>query len=112
MLAIEHIGKVAVARFSSEVTLTGQQAEAVAEELRSLLKDFGSRRLLVDFSNVASLASLMLGKLVNLNREAEAVGGRLALCNLKPVIYEIFDVTRLSKILAIYRSESEALMSF
>jgi anti-sigma B factor antagonist len=111
-LAIERMGPVAVARFTREVVLNGQEAEAAGERLNALAAEPGCPRLLLDFANVQSLSSLMLGKLVGLNRTVETAGGRLALCNLRPPIREIFDVTRLSQILYIYAAEQEALDSF
>jgi anti-sigma B factor antagonist len=111
-LAIETVGDVTVARFSREVVLSGRQAEAVAAQLTALLAEPGRSRLLLDFANVWSLSSLMLGKLVMLSRAAESAGGRLALCNLRPDVGEIFELTRLTQILSVYPGEQEALKSF
>jgi anti-sigma B factor antagonist len=108
-LEVEPRGDVLVARFTRPVVLSGRAAEAAAERLASLLPELGRRRLLVDFGNVRSLTSLMLGKLVRLNREAEVAGGRLALFNLSPDVREIIEVTRLNLILSLYDDESGAL---
>ena len=54
----------------------------------------------------------MLSKLVLLNRRAESLGGRLALCNMRPDVLGIFEVTRLTLVLNIYPGEEEALQSF
>jgi anti-sigma B factor antagonist len=112
LLAIEQVGDVAVARFTREVILCGQEAEAAGEQLSAFLAAPGPRRLLLDFANVGSLSSLMLATLVTLNRAAESARGRLALCNLRPPIREILDVTRLTQILYVYPGEQEALESF
>ena len=111
-LNIELVGGVAVARFAPELILSGAQAEAVGAELDARLAEPGGQRMLLDFANVRSLSSLMLAKLVALNRAAASAGGRLALCNLRPEIHEILEVTRLTQILFIYRAEPEALQSF
>jgi anti-anti-sigma factor len=97
-----------VARFAREVVLSGSPAEAAGEQLMALVSQPG-RRLLVDFGNVKSLSSLMLGKLLRLNRAAQEGGGRLALFNLRPDVREILEVTGLNRILALYASEQEAL---
>ena len=98
-----------IARFPRPVSLCAEVAEAVAAGLASLLSEPGRRRLLVDFGNVQSLTSFMLGQLVKLNRTAEANGRRLALFNLPPYIRQIVEVARLNLILSLYDDESAAL---
>jgi anti-anti-sigma factor len=111
-LHIEYVGEVAVARFTHEVILCGTEAETAGARLTALLAAPGLHRLLLDFANVHSLSSLMLSKLLALNRAAESGQGRLALCNLRPPIREIFDITRLTQILYVYPTQQEALDSF
>lgn len=106
------VGGVTVALFGNEVILSGPDAEAVGGRLAALLAEPGRQRLLLDFANVRSLSSIMLGKLISLNRAATSAGGRLALCNLRPDIAEILEVTRLTQILLVYRDKEEALQSF
>src|SRR5271166_4671477 len=96
-LEVTTVGDVTVARFNREVVISGRLAETVGDQLMDLLAGPARGRVLLDFANVKSLSSLILGKLVLLNRAAEGAGGRLALCNLRPDIYEIMDVTRLTK---------------
>jgi anti-sigma B factor antagonist len=111
-LEVATVGQVTVARFTREVVLSGKDAEVVGEHLRTLLAEPARRKLLLDFANVLSLSSLILGKLIMLNRVAESAAGKLALCNLRPGIREIMDASRLSLILYIYAEEQEALQSF
>ena len=54
----------------------------------------------------------MLARLVGLDREARAAGGRLALCALGPQALALFQTTRLDRKLHIYPTEAEALRSF
>ena len=100
---------MAVVRFDRELILTGHQAEAVGNAVMFLLNEPAGHQVLLDFGNVRSLTSLMLGKLVLLNREAESNGRRLALFNLRPEIREIMEITRLTLLLSIYDDEREAL---
>jgi anti-anti-sigma factor len=111
-LHIEYVGEVTVARFAREVILCGAEADSAAARLTALLAGPGPHQLLLDFGNVHSLSSLMLSKLLALNRATESGHGRLTLCNLRPAIREIFDITRLSQILYVYPGEREALASF
>lgn len=109
MLEVEAREDVFIARFTRQVSLCGQVAEVVAEQLVSLLSELGRQRLLVDFGNVQSLTSYMLGQLVRLNRTAEAKGRRLALFNLSPYVRQIVEVARLDLLLSLYEDESAAL---
>lgn len=110
-LVIDSLGKVAVARFSREVVLSGGLAVDFGEKMAAALRP-NQNALLLDFGNVKSLSSLILGKLISLNRKAESLGGRLALCNLQPDIRDIMEVTRLSQLICVYPTEQEALASF
>jgi anti-sigma B factor antagonist len=98
-----------IARFTRQMSLNGEVAEAVAERFVSLLADLDRQRLLVDFGNVDSLSSFMLGQLVKLNRTAEAAEKRFGLFNLRLHIREILDVSRLNLILSLYQDEADAL---
>jgi anti-anti-sigma factor len=109
LVRVDSVGGRTVVRFTREVVLTGQQAEAVGEELTRLVGESGPGGLVLDFGNVRSLSSLMLGKLVRLNQAARDAGGELALCNLRPDVQAIFEVTRLTQLLRIYPGEPEAL---
>jgi anti-anti-sigma factor len=108
-LGVEMRRDAVVARFTREAVLSGPEAEAAAERLTALVAAVGPRPLLVDFGQVLSLSSLMLGKLVKLCRTADAAGVRLVLFNLRPDIRDILEVTRLALLLRLYGSEAEAL---
>jgi anti-sigma B factor antagonist len=110
-LQVERRGDAVVARFTREVILSGSQAEEAAAVLMALMAELGRRPLLVDFGKVRSLTSLMLGKLIGLNRAAESAGARLAIFNLRPDVRDILEVTRLNLVLSIYNDEPDALLS-
>ena len=60
-----------------------------------------SRSLRIDLGDVMFLSSATLGKLLMLVRRATAAGCRITLCNLNPVIAEVFQVTKLDQILNV-----------
>ena len=111
-LQMEQAGKVTIVRFLQSLVLTGTTAETVSDHLGRLVEDRNHCRLLLNFGNVQSLTSLMLGKLIALHKLAQAAGGRLAVCALSPDVHQVFEVTRLTEYLAIYPDEPEALCSF
>ena len=108
-LGVERRGDAVVARFACEVVLSGPRADAAGAGLRALLAEPDRRPLLVDFGNVRSLSSLMLGHLIALRKAAEAAGVRVALFNLRPDVRGILEVTGLTLFLRLYGTEAEAL---
>src|SRR5262245_54214143 len=108
-LNIESRDDVVIARFSTQVILGGQIAEAVSERLASLLRESDRRRVVVDFANVRSLTSLMLGKLVHLNNVAGSLKTKLVLYNIAPNVRKTLEVTRLDQLLSIKEDEASAL---
>jgi anti-anti-sigma factor len=106
---VERRGDAVVARFAHEMVLSGAEAEAAAERLMALLAGPGSQPLLIDFGNVRSLSSLMLGKLVELSRAARSAEVRLGLFNLRPEVRGILEVTGVNLVVNLYGDEAEAL---
>jgi anti-sigma B factor antagonist len=108
-LAVEQRGDVTVARFKIARLLKEGTVEVIGEQLFALVDAEGRRRLVLDFSRVERVYSVMLAKIAALHQKLEAAGGRLALCQLHPDVYEVFLALGLNKVLAIYDDEHQAL---
>ena len=50
----------------------------------------------------------MLGILVDMTRKANALGGQVVLCGLKPELHGIFKVTRLERLLKVVHDPDQA----
>jgi anti-sigma B factor antagonist len=81
-------------------------------QIDTLLHEVGRHNLILNLAGLEGLPSLTLGKLVLLNRRAQAVHGRLVLCNLARTAAEVLDSTHLTELFRIYRTERDALQSF
>ncbi len=81
-------------------------------QIDTLVHDDGRRYLVLNLSSPEYLPSLVIGKLVLLNRRAQAVHGRLALCNLSRAAADVLDGTQLTELFRIYGTESDAVRSF
>ena len=112
LLTTALVGNVTVVRFCAHLILTGEKSDAVGAELYRLADTANPCRLLLDFANVQSLTSSILGKLILTDKKVVARGGRLALCNLNPDLREVFEITQLHRLLNVYPGEPEALASF
>jgi len=87
----------AVALVGENIALDEEAALALAQQLFSLVDQFGGRHYVLDLANVHYLTSTTLDKLVVLNGRLRGLGGKLTLCNLNPQVHELFNVTGLSE---------------
>lgn len=71
-----------------------------------------SKRLVINFQGVAFIWTDVLGKLFVLNRKCMAEGIKLTLCNMSPIVADLFKITRMPKPLAIYEDEATAIAAF
>jgi anti-sigma B factor antagonist len=111
-LEMEPIGDITVVNFLDKKILDEQNIQIIGEELFRLVDDQGHRKLLLNFGNVEYLSSAALGKLITLNKKLQQNGGRLVLCNIRPEIHEVFEITKLDKFFKIAKEEQAALQAF
>jgi len=109
LLQVEQVGDVTVVRFTRRTILEATAIEAVGQRLFELVQNEGRRRVVLNFTQVESLTSAMLGKFMTLFREVQAAGGRLAFCNVDPFLLQIFKICHVTDLIPIYGTESEAL---
>lgn len=109
---VEDVGDVTVVKFVDKRILDEQNIQLIGEQLFGLVDDDGKRKVLLDFENVEYLSSAALGKLITMNKKVRGVSGQLRLCNIRPEIYEVFEITRLNKVFPIYDDQETALEAF
>jgi anti-sigma B factor antagonist len=108
----EDIGEVTVLRLTVPRLLDDGEIVALFDGIVSLLNEEGRSHLVLNLCRAEPLASMVIGKLVMLNRRVQAAGGRLVLCGLGPRTAEILSVMRLTPLFRIYLEEQPALRSF
>ena len=111
-LEVETVGDVTVARFTRRSFLATDQVEALSAQLVSAVEESGCRKFLLNFTNVESMTTSMVGYLVQLKKKIEASGGKLALCKIDPFLFEIFKILKLTRFFTIHDDEPSALASF
>jgi anti-sigma B factor antagonist len=111
-LEVERIGEVFVVKFTPQRILDEDLIQAIGRQLFGLMEKVDRPQLVLNFSPVSQLSGALLAKLVRACQRAKAAGGRLVLCAIDPELYEVFRITRLDKIVSIYRDEVEALQTF
>ena len=89
-----------------------QNIQQIAEQLYAVVDEDGKRNILLDFANVEYLSSAALSRLISLNKKVRGVNGQLRLCNIRPDLMVVFEITSLNKIFSIYPDEEKALGAF
>jgi anti-sigma B factor antagonist/stage II sporulation protein AA (anti-sigma F factor antagonist) len=65
--------------------------------------------VLLDFSGVEYISSAGLRALMMASKQSKAANGRLAVAGLKPVVKEIFAISRFSYVVQIFETPAEAI---
>ena len=111
-LVVEDVGDIAVVSFVDKKILDEQNIQMIGDDLFRLVDELGRRKILLNFANVEFMSSAALGKLIRLHQKLAGVGGKLILCGISKGIMEIFELTKLDKMLTIEKDEKKALQSF
>ncbi|MEI7781562.1 MAG: STAS domain-containing protein [Planctomycetota bacterium] len=109
---VSKVGEVTVVKFVDKKILDEASIQELGVELFSLVEHDNRKSVLLNFSNVEFLSSAALGKLITLDRKVKAAKGRLKMSNIRPEIFEVFQITKLNKVFDIRKDEVEAISAF
>jgi anti-anti-sigma factor len=101
---VKLVNDVAVVKFGTR-SLEEANIHVNESQLWRLVDEFGHGKLHLDFSDIQALTSTGLGKLVSLDKKVRNKGGSLSLHNVNPLVYELFEITRLNTLLDIRRHD-------
>jgi anti-anti-sigma factor len=110
--AVAQHGPVTVVTFQAPRLVKEGTVEAIGEHLFAMVEEHGCRQLVLDFSHVERIYSVMLGKVAGLHRKMQSVGGRLALCRMRAEVYDVFETLNLHQVLHIFTTTDDAVRSF
>ena len=111
-LDVEDVGDVTVASFIDKKILDETNIQVIGNQLFSLVEDDGSRKVILDFSNVEYLSSAALGKLIVMDKKVKAAKGQLSMCCVRGEILEVFQITKLDILFKIHETREQALEGF
>jgi len=111
-LDVSEIGDVTVVRFRDPKIIEDLNIQELGNEMFRLVEEEGRRILLLNFSTVDFLSSAALGKLITLDKKVKAHGGKMMLSNIRPEIFEVFQITKLTRLFDIRDDEADALAAF
>ena len=101
-ISVQYTENANVITFLKEKILEEKDIRRLEESIFPVIERSESINLVLDFSNVQFLSSSVLGLLLRISKKIYERNSRLALCSIKPKIYEIFKITHLNKIFEIY----------
>ena len=71
----------------------------------------GCTKLVVDFERLEMIVSAGLRVFLAFAKKCRKSGGRVALCEMKPVVLDVFKISGFTEILAIFPTREEAVRS-
>ena len=111
-VSVEYDEKAVIVTFTDEKILEERDIADLQDSLNGIIEQADRINLVLDFSTVKFLSSAVLGLLIRVSKKVYEREGQLRLCNISPRIYEIFKITRLTKIFDIYPDRDAAIASF
>ena len=90
-------------------TFSRVDVEQVGEHLHARIEPIACPKLVLDFEHVHFMSSAIVGEIVSLYHQIRKKAGELRLCGMSANVLEVFQLTRLNKILNIDATLDESL---
>ena len=111
-ISVSDVNGATVVNFTDKHIIQETGIKETGEELLSLVDKEGKKKILLDFSGVDFISSVLLAALINLDKKMRATGGKLAMCGMRPEIFELFCITKLDRLFDIHDDLQAALSQF
>jgi len=110
---VHEVDGVKVVRFLDRQLFDERTVRDVADQIAAILPNDGSPiRLVLDFTDVALISSSLLSKLILIQRRVDGTRGKLRLCELSPVLQQVFRTSNLDRLFSIDRDQRTSLAAF
>jgi len=100
---------VSVVTFNDSKIIDEAEIQEFGQELYDLVDREKRKKIVLNFGNVEFLSSAALGKLIKFDSRVKHHDSALILSNIRPEIYEVFAITKLTKLFIIKDDEADAL---
>ncbi|HWE96612.1 MAG TPA: STAS domain-containing protein [Tepidisphaeraceae bacterium] len=108
--SVGKLGEFTVVEFKTASLMNAMELERIAQGIYRLVDEEGAKLLLMDFTPVEYLSSQAIGILVGLNKKLSQVpGSRLALCGVRPQLMQLLKITRLDRMLKVFKTQQDAV---
>lgn len=110
LLFCRTIGDCWLFSLTKEKVLSTEDIDELKQTLsRYIEKAAGLRVAVLDLGRIRYMGSAFLGTLITIHRSMHQQGGDLRLCRLDKALLELFKITRLDNLFAIYDTVDEAV---
>lgn len=106
---VDELGEVRVVRIIGNLDT---QTSPDAQEKMTQLIDNGATKVLIDLEDLNYISSSGLRMLLLALKRLAGTNGELRVCNPNTMVQEVFDTSGFKDILAVYKSQAEALDGF
>lgn len=110
-LECDQIDSVSVVKFKDKKVMDPSRIEMMGKELIQLCTVEDSQNVLINFENVSFFSSAAINKLIVLEKQVRARGGRICLSNLRPEVRDLFSYTSLDQLFDIRAEQDEAIVA-
>lgn len=86
--------------------------EQIYQRMVGILEKTEQRNVLLHFGAVKHMSSAALGMLIRVNKKCKEYKINLKLSNIDPEIAQVFKITGLDKVFAIYKTAEDAYAAF
>ncbi|MEN1680884.1 MAG: STAS domain-containing protein [Planctomycetota bacterium] len=108
-LNVNESGTVTVVTFADSKIINEDEIAELGQELYALVEGGKPKSMVLNFGSVEFLSSAALGKLISFEKKVRQSKSKLILTNIRPEIYEVFAITKLTKLFTIKDDEADAL---
>lgn len=113
VFSIESIGDVLVV--SPQGTSQAFRYNDIHRETNALndrMRRDGCEHLIIDFSNVEILCSIMINAIIRIARQHQSQKGTAAFCEASPTMCDVIQSMNLTRLWPYYQSRQDAIASF
>jgi anti-sigma B factor antagonist len=108
-IKVNQSGDVTIVTFNDSKIIDEAEIQEFGQELYDLVERENRKKIVLNFGNVEFLSSAALGKLIGFDKRVKQHKAELILSNIRPEIYEVFAITKLTKLFIIKDDEADAL---
>ncbi|AOZ91426.1 anti-sigma F factor antagonist [Paenibacillus crassostreae] len=106
-MSMEHQRQVLFVRFSGE--LDHHTADHVRMKLDEAINMKQTEHIVLSLKDLQFMDSSGIGVILGRYKLIKSKGGKMAVCDVNPPVYRLFEMSGLFKIIPIYKNEDEAL---
>ena len=107
---MQEVDGVTIVRFNDRQLFDERTVREAADQIASNLPGEGTPiKLIIDFSDVTLVSSSILSKLISIQRMVEATRGHMRLCELAPILQQVFRTSNLDRFFKIDRDQQTSI---